>query len=382
MRMLPSFRAALPLIGFLLIVPSRRAFAQSSAPPLPPAAEEVIAKVSPSVVLILVGMGGEQPFALGSGVIVRPDGVVLTAYHLVKDAQEVQLRLKSGEVFDLVELLGYDERRDIAAVRVSGHGLPILPSVSPESAKAGETVYVVSHPGALSWTASAGILSALRLADNVPGAGSGYRLLQFTAPVSAGSSGGALVDAKGDVLGIVIGSANGQDLNFAVPVESVLGLTNAPQGKLYGSGSRLRLSEREATAALSAPATSRSTTSAASSAEHQRTVYRIFIVEKPGGAASGFPAEPLEKKLLENRDFQAMGFALVTDAASADILIKLERPTLSWDCTYRMTDQRNGTIIGSGKNIAWDCIRAAPAISNQIVKQLKQLYSPQTSPKP
>jgi hypothetical protein len=90
---------------------------------------------------------------------------------------------------------------------------------------------------------------------------------------------------------------------------------------------------------------------------------------------SGFPSEPLEKKLLENKEFQAMGLILVKES-TADLLIALERPEMSWDCTYRMTHEETGMILGAGKVIAWDCIRAAPDVAGQIVKQLKQLRGP------
>ena len=62
-------------------------------------------RVSPSVVLILVGQGGEQATAVGSGVIVKPDGILLTALHLVKGADTVQVRLKNGEIYDHVDLM-------------------------------------------------------------------------------------------------------------------------------------------------------------------------------------------------------------------------------------------------------------------------------------
>jgi len=103
-----------------------------------------------------------------------------------------------------------------------------------------------------------------------------------------------------------------------------------------------------------------------------KRVQTLYIKPKPGGAWSGFPSEPLEKKLLENKDFQAMGLALVKDSR-ADLLIVLDRPTMSWDCTYRMTHEESGMVVGAGKAIAWDCIRAAPDIAGQIVKRLKQL---------
>ncbi|HET7207049.1 MAG TPA: S1C family serine protease [Terriglobales bacterium] len=344
------------------------------------APEEVIAKSSPTVVLILIGQGGEVATGQGSGVIVQADGLILTAYHLVKNAVQVQVQLKSGEVFDRVELLGVDERRDIAALRVTAHGLPALLVASAEGAKPGEAVYVVSNPAGLAWTASSGIFSALRLADEVEGAGKGFRLMQFTAPVSPGSSGGALVDSKGNLLGLVVGARQGQNLNFAVPAESVMGLTRLAVTKTFASASQLhlRLSEpAQAEKAGPQPVTVPNPPAGVTPAlDAAGSPTKLFIREKEGGAFSGFPAEPLEKKLLENTKFREMGFSLQVSQGGAEILIQLDRPTLSWDCTYRITNLRNGAIIGAGKTIAWDCIRAAPGVAEQIVADLQKWRGP------
>lgn len=370
---------------FALLASASQAFPQTSQLPQLASPEEVVSRVSPSVVLILVGQNGSEASGLGSGLIVQPEGIILTSYHLVQDAKQMQIRLKNGEVFDNVELLGFDVRRDIAALRIATHGLPTLRIAKAEEAKPGEAVYVVSHPGSLSWTASSGILSAIRLADEVPGAGSGYRLLQFTAAISPGSSGGALVDGQGQALGIVVGATEGQNLNFAVPIESVLGLSRAQQAKAYASGSDLKLPEKPKPAAAASAATppqeskpevTPAPTNQAVSEDPldiARNARTIYIRAKPGGAWSGFPAEPLEKKLLENKEFLSMGLVIVNHPQGADLQILLERPTMSWDCTYRMTHPATGMVLGAGKDIAWDCIRAAPAIADQIVKRLKQL---------
>jgi S1-C subfamily serine protease len=356
-----------------------------------PSAEEVTSRVSPSVVLILVGERGASASGLGSGLIVEPEGIILTAYHVVKDAKQVQVRLKNGEIFDDVELLGFDGRRDIAALRITAHALPTLPMAKMNEAKAGETVYVVSHAGTLSWTVSSGILSAVRLADEVPGAGSGYRLLQFTAPVSPGSSGGALVDAQGNAMGIVAGSLEAQqNLNFAVPIESVMGLTRSKEAKPYGSGSVLKLPENPkpeaapSPVAAAPPVASPSQTETNAAPTPVKSVYQspseialsaktLYIRPKVGNSWTGFPAEPLEKKLYENKEFLAMGLVTVTDPSAADLVIQLDRVGVSWDCTYRMIHPATGAVLGAGKTIAWDCVRAAPGIADQIVKRLKQL---------
>jgi S1-C subfamily serine protease len=69
-------------------------------------------------VLILSGEGGGRLAAIGTGVIVRPNGVILTAFHAIKNAREVQVCLNTGDVYDQVVLLGSDERRDIVALKI------------------------------------------------------------------------------------------------------------------------------------------------------------------------------------------------------------------------------------------------------------------------
>ena len=327
------------------------------------APDQVIARVSPSVVLVLVGEGAGRLSCVGSGLIVRSDGIVLTAYHLIKNAREAQVRLKNGETYDQVELLGVDERRDVAALRIPAVGLPALPIADADAMHPGQTVYVVSNPGGLAWSASSGILSAWRLADEVTGAGTGYRLMQFTAPVSPGSSGGALVDARGHALGLVIGTKQGQGLNFAVPIESVLGLADASRGRFLAEGKDLELPQPERPPQAAAVA----------KADPQEIVksLRTFCIR----GNPEFPAEPLEKKLFEKEEFRSGQFMIVRDPRTADVVIELERKEFTWDFTYRMTHGATGVILGSGKVIAWDGVRAAPGTATQIVKRLRELRS-------
>ncbi len=171
--------------------------------------------------------------------IISKDGVILTALHAVKGAAEVQVRLPDGDVFDRVELLGSDERRDIAALKISAGALPAIPVGSSSGLAQGDSVYAVTNAGDLDWSATEGILSAVRPADEIPGAGTGFRLLQFTAPVAPGSSGGALVDRTGSLIGIIT-SGRGTAA-FAVPIESVVGLPDSGRKAMFGSGSSLQL---------------------------------------------------------------------------------------------------------------------------------------------
>ncbi len=350
-----------------------RAVLVQSTDTLPaPTGEQVVDRVSPSVVLILVGQEGEQASGVGSGLVVRSDGILLTAYHLVKGAPDVQVRFKNGEVYDKVDVIAIDERRDVAALRVAAHGLAALGVAKADEAKPGDTIYVVSNPSGPAWTASSGVLSAFRLADEVPGAGSGFRLLQFTAPVSPGSIGSPLVDAQGRALGIVIGSDQAQNLNFAIPIESVLGLADGTGRIPLGAdlGPRLPQRERPPAPAQAAP-TAGNEVAIARPAEILRSVRRVYVA-----GTKTFPPEPLEKKLFEQPEFGTGEFVITENSGAADLVIELDRKEWTWDFTYRLTDPKTGVILGSGKVIAWDGVRAAPGIAKQIIKRLRELSAP------
>jgi S1-C subfamily serine protease len=237
----------------LLAIPVSKAMPQSTTE-TSLSGDQVVDRVSHAVVLILVSSGDGQVSGIGSGLIVRSGGVVLTANHVVKGMREVQVRLKGGDVYDRVELIAADERRDVAALRIPATGLTVMPLANSAEARPGASVYVVSNGAGLPWTASSGVLSALRLADEVPGAGNGYRPLHFTASSSPGSSGGVLVDAQARALGIVVGSmTQGQNINFAGPMDSVAGLASASGGTPFASGVRLQLSGAKVTSAAAPP---------------------------------------------------------------------------------------------------------------------------------
>ncbi len=222
------------LCSILTLLALAHAALGQAPPPTELSSEEVIAHVAPSVAVILTGEGAGRLSGVGSGIIVRSDGVILTAYHVIKDAREVQVRLKTGEIYDHVELVAVDERRDVAAIRIPAVALPALPVAPLEEVRPGEPIFIVSNPSGLTWSASAGVLSAVRPVEEVLTTQSGYRVLQFTAPVSPGSSGGAVVDSKGRALGIVVFSKQGQALNFAVPLETVFGLLRQGMRQFLG----------------------------------------------------------------------------------------------------------------------------------------------------
>ena len=346
----------------LLAVANVSSYGQTTPAATAPDSTEVVKKVMPALVLILAGEGSGRLSSTGSGLIVRSDGVLLTAYHLVKNAREVQVRLMSGEIYDRVELIGFDERRDIAALRISAVGLPELPVTPLQEIQVGQQVYAFSNPRTLQGTASEGILSANRMSDEVRGAGTGYRLLQFTAPVSPGSSGGILVDAQGRALGIITRSAKGQNLNFAVPLQSVLGLAEGTEKIILGQGSSLRL-----------PAQSRTPSSAVVArtdpAEILRSARTFYITSR----TMFFTPEVLENELRKRSEIQAWKLTVVNDLRVADLKIEVDRPLFTYDFTFSVVHQASSVVVASGKVTAFEGNVAAPPIATEFIKQVKKM---------
>jgi S1-C subfamily serine protease len=361
---------------YALIVALVSCFCNAAAQEVP-ADSEVVARISAATVLILSGEGAGRLASISTGVIVRPNGLILTAYHAVKDAREVQVRLRTGEVYDQVVLIGTDERRDVAALRISAASLPTLSLGLGAEAKPGEPAYVVSNSSGLGWSASKGIIAALRLADEIPGAGQGFRVLQFTAPVSGGASGGPLADSRGALLGIITkGIATGSGgtqpgPGFAVPIEAVIGLADGTGSLALGSG-----------AALQMPANRPSPSSAAVASSSAQDILRAARTVRIETRSVYFTPATLEKAMASQKDFDSLGLTLVKDVRVADLLITVDRPLFTYTFTYSVTDSRTSRVLDSGKVTAIDGGAAAGQIAKQLVSKWAKGRRAEPVPKP
>src|SRR3989441_9604209 len=342
--------------------------AQTTAPAL--SGDQVVERVSPSAVSILVGKGDGQVAGVASGVIIRSDGVILTANHVVKGMRELQVRLKSGEIYDQVELMASDERRDVAALRIAAAGLSVRLVGNSTNAASGAAVFVVSNAVGLPWTASSGILSATRMAEDVPGAGSGYRILQFTAPLSPGSSGGVLVDAEARILGIVVGSLSvGQNVNFAVPFDSIAGLGNGSGGSRFDSGARLQPFGAKATSAAAPsnpPPAPLAPPGLTLPRPEQRQVHTISVHSK----TIYLRRERLQDDIHKTAMFPQLGVRFADYGQTADVAITVDRPVMTFDWTYALVYQPKSLTLASGMVEATDEFDAGPKLAAVIVEQL------------
>ncbi len=311
-----------------------------------------------ATVLILAGEGAGRLNSIASGVIISKSGVILTALHAVKGAVEVQVRLANGDVFDRVQLLDADERRDIAALKISAGELPTLSTGSTTTIAQGDPIYAVTNADGLSWSATEGILSAIRPAEEVSGAGSGFRLLQFTAPVESGSSGGALLDRSGAVIGIITGGKG--SAAFAVPIENVLGLPDSGHPIALGQGASLELPSK---AAASIPQSSEAIANSNPKLA-LKNAKTVFIHSK----TSFLTVDTLDRALALQKDWPKLGLTIVADQRVADLLIEIDRPLFTYVHTFVLLDKKTSIVLASGKVTAFDGTIASDGLAENIVK--------------
>jgi S1-C subfamily serine protease len=185
----------------------------------------VVDEVGPAVVSLVVAprpaegsrRAGAPAGGSGSGVAIAPDGYVVTNHHVVGSARDLRVGLPDGRVLP-ARLVGADAATDLAVVRVEATGLPFATLATGAAPRAGQLAIAIGNPLGFASTVSAGVVSAVgralrgrdgRLVEDV---------IQHTAPLNPGSSGGPLVDSRGRVIGIntaIIAMAQG--IGFAIP---------------------------------------------------------------------------------------------------------------------------------------------------------------------
>jgi len=171
-----------------------------------------------SVVLVTVDDARGRPLGSGSGFVVDKD-VVATSFHVLKGGSAGAVRLVGESATSKIAgLLSYDAANDVALLSVPGLEAPPLTLGDSDAAVIGDKIFVVSNPQDLEGTFSEGIVSGKRKLQNV-------RLLQITAPISSGSSGGPVLDGHARVVGVATSSLRGgQNLNFAITTDYVASL--------------------------------------------------------------------------------------------------------------------------------------------------------------
>jgi serine protease DegQ len=163
----------------------------------------------------------EQMASLGSGVIVSADGYILTNYHVIEGADEIEVGLADGRKA-AASIVGTDPETDLAVIRIKANKLPVIVLGDPTEARVGDVVLAIGNPFGVGQTVTLGIISAL--GRNNLHINHFENFIQTDAAINFGNSGGALVDTRGNLLGInsAIYSQTGGSvgIGFAIPVST------------------------------------------------------------------------------------------------------------------------------------------------------------------
>ncbi|MCL2579876.1 MAG: trypsin-like peptidase domain-containing protein [Oscillospiraceae bacterium] len=189
-------------------------------------------KASASVVEITVNtqvrgfFGMRESEGAGSGVILSQDGYIVTNYHVIESGGEIVVRTEDGAEFE-AEIIGVDPQTDLAVIKIEASSLPPVEIADSDAVRVGQLAVAIGNPlGTLGGTVTHGIVSAMDREITIDG--QQMRLMQTSAAVNPGNSGGGLFDANGHMIGVVNakgGGVNIEGLGFAIPSNIVRQVT-------------------------------------------------------------------------------------------------------------------------------------------------------------
>ncbi|HYF17711.1 MAG TPA: trypsin-like peptidase domain-containing protein [Ramlibacter sp.] len=165
--------------------------------------------------------GGQPQVGLGSGVIISPDGYILTNNHVVEGADEIEVTLNDSRTTQ-AKVIGTDPDTDLAVLKITLERLPVITLGNSDALQVGDQVLAIGNPFGVGQTVTSGIVSAL--GRNQLGINTFENFIQTDAAINPGNSGGALVDVNGQLMGIntAIYSRSGgsMGIGFAIPVST------------------------------------------------------------------------------------------------------------------------------------------------------------------
>lgn len=294
------------------------------------------------------------PSGMGSGVIISPDGYIISNNHVVAGANKLEVVLSNKKTYTAT-LIGTDPNTDISLLKIEDKGLPYLNFANSDNVEVGQWVLAVGNPLGLNSTVTAGIISAKGRGIGILGSQGRATspiesFLQTDAAINPGNSGGALVNANGELIGInsAISSTNGyyQGYGFAVPsnlarkiVEDIKKFGLVQRGFL-GVGS-LDLSNDQQVAAYNR--TNKSSIKAGSG------VYVTSVAENLGAEAAGLRVGDIIIKIDNTAisDFADLSLAIGSKRPGDQVLVTYLRNGRENTATVTLKDQRGNTAARS-----------------------------------
>jgi len=184
-------------------------------------AEQIYKQASPAVFFVEVLDADGEVVKTGSGFFISESGLAITNYHVVVGGHAMRITTDDGTVLDVAGIYDYNRSTDAALIQVDGKGFPFLQLADSSKLQTGATVFALGSPLGLQASFSKGIVSqALREIEN-------FVFIQLDAAISSGSSGGALIDSTGKVVGVTSATMLGsQNINLAIPINAFTELSH------------------------------------------------------------------------------------------------------------------------------------------------------------
>ena len=208
-QMNDSFAGVFEKVAPAVVVIESKGSAQVSIPGLPQGLEFFLQSPDGKPV-------GEHP-NVGTGFIFRPEGFILTNFHVVDNGGEISVKLHDGRKFQAT-VIGGDARSDIAVLKIEGENFPAANLGDSDAVRVGEFAFAIGTPMELPYTFTVGVVSAKGRNLQI---GGGYEFIQTDASINPGNSGGPLCDIEGRVVGInALISGTNRGLGFSIPINT------------------------------------------------------------------------------------------------------------------------------------------------------------------
>ncbi|HEX8846118.1 MAG TPA: serine protease [Pyrinomonadaceae bacterium] len=358
------------------------------------AQDEMSVRIAPTIATILTRNDEGRFEPVGSGVFVRNDGVLLTAYNLVRGAREIQVRLADGETYDKVEVVTTDERRNVALLRIYAVNTPFVGVGAADESAVGAQVRAIYNAGGQVTIESCGVLSAISLADEISGAGTGFRVLKFTEPLAAKAAGGILVDNYGRVIGLIAPLPQARTQNYAVPLYNVVGLVrlvvpHQSASLVLAPGTRelnravpvwqpstTPLAPMPQVAVPQRPTTALAPAGPGSSVVRETNPAKLLVGSRTLYVTSSsnlFKPVQLVNELRKKREFTDWDLSFVDEREVADLVLEIEHVPLTWEFPFSIRHQRTGIVVATGKIYAWGGGDGALLMASRVVEKLTKV---------
>jgi S1-C subfamily serine protease len=347
----------LPLLALAACTASRHPHAKVAAAPAPAApapphtlsTADIAAHGLPAVVTI------RTDETLGTGFVVRADGWIATNLHVIVGGPHVKVTLRDlrgDRELEVVDVLAASPEHDLALLRVQAHGLPVVSLGDSDAMRPGDSVVAIGNPLGLEDTVSNGLVSARRTLD------AGVEVLQISAPIAPGSSGGPIFNDRGEVIGVATAVLEqGQNLNFGMPARYLVPMMKDPEPVPFPEFAKLILQVRAA---------------ATPKARRKHPAYPPSILDGCGADAQKLIVHMLGDAIDAGAPLFNAGNATacyhVYDGAASDLSRRL--PTACRGPTHALADaQKRAAGLGDPSAQAWAIRDAFDALMEVVLKK-------------